>query len=284
MEDPQSKIRNISDTARWAAVYRARETERPDANFRDPFARRLAGERGDAIAKSMPFSDRAYWAWVARTVLFDRFILDCIRRGADMIINLAAGLDARPYRMALPPALRWVEVDLPDILEYKEEILAGEKPVCSLERARLDLADVNARRELFARLGGAASNAVVITEGLLIYFSTEEVATLARDLAAQPGFHHWLADIVSPGLLRMLEKNMGARLEGGGASFKFAPAEGPNFFVRYGWKAAEVRGMLKAAVGMRRLPLLMRMLAILPESNGKQGNRPWSAVCRLEKQ
>jgi O-methyltransferase involved in polyketide biosynthesis len=31
-------IRNISDTARWMAVYRARETERPDAHFRDPFA------------------------------------------------------------------------------------------------------------------------------------------------------------------------------------------------------------------------------------------------------
>jgi O-methyltransferase involved in polyketide biosynthesis len=31
-------IRNVSDTARWVAVYRARETERPDAHFRDPFA------------------------------------------------------------------------------------------------------------------------------------------------------------------------------------------------------------------------------------------------------
>jgi O-methyltransferase involved in polyketide biosynthesis len=39
----ESKIRNISDTARWVAVYRARENERPDAVFRDPFARRLAG-------------------------------------------------------------------------------------------------------------------------------------------------------------------------------------------------------------------------------------------------
>ena len=35
--------------------------------------------------------------------------------------NLAAGLDTRPYRMDLPPSLRWIEVDLPDILDYKED-------------------------------------------------------------------------------------------------------------------------------------------------------------------
>ena len=48
-------IRNISDRALLAAVYRARETEREDAFFRDPLARRLAGRRGDQIAGSVPF-------------------------------------------------------------------------------------------------------------------------------------------------------------------------------------------------------------------------------------
>ena len=46
MDQPNSSVRNISDTARWVAYFRARETQRPDALFRDPFAERLAGERG----------------------------------------------------------------------------------------------------------------------------------------------------------------------------------------------------------------------------------------------
>src|SRR5580704_10971671 len=135
---PQSDalIRNISDTAMWAAVYRARETERPDRLFVDPFARRLAGTRGEQIAISLPFSDRATWAWVMRTYLYDQFLNEQIQQGVDMVVNLAAGLDARPYRMALPPTLKWVEVDLPEILDYKEEILANDKPVCALERVR----------------------------------------------------------------------------------------------------------------------------------------------------
>jgi O-methyltransferase involved in polyketide biosynthesis len=52
------RIREIKDTARWAAVYRARESERSDALFRDPFARRLPGTRGEEIAASLPASER----------------------------------------------------------------------------------------------------------------------------------------------------------------------------------------------------------------------------------
>ena len=62
MSDPA--IRNVSDTAIWAALYRARENERADALFRDPFARKLAGARGDAIAAQMKGHDRHAWAWV----------------------------------------------------------------------------------------------------------------------------------------------------------------------------------------------------------------------------
>src|SRR5437016_615915 len=114
MSEPEPLIRDISDTARWAAVYRARETERPDALFRDPFAARLAGERGEEIFAKMPERNTA-WAWVMRTVLFDQLITQQIAQGVDLVLNLAAGLDARPYRFTLPASLRWVEVDFPEL-------------------------------------------------------------------------------------------------------------------------------------------------------------------------
>lgn len=274
-------IRNISDTALFAAIYRARETDRADALFRDPLARRLAGERGDQIAKSMPFSERATWAWTARTYLFDKFIEQQVGQGVDTVINLAAGLDTRPYRMALPQSLKWIEVDLPEILAYKEEILSGEKPVCELERIRLNLSDAGARREIFARIGGASRNALIVTEGLLIYFSDDEVASLAQDLGAAPSFQHWLLDIASPGLMKMLKQRMGSQIERGGAQFKFAPNEGPGFFATYGWPVVDVRSMLKTAAKLNRLSAWMRLISLLPESNDKQGSRPWSGVCLL---
>src|SRR5437867_13054011 len=86
----ETHIRNISDTARWAAVYRARETERPDALFRDPFARRLACERGEEIANAIAFSNQNTWSWIARTYLFDHFITQEIAAGSDPVIKLVA--------------------------------------------------------------------------------------------------------------------------------------------------------------------------------------------------
>ena len=112
-------IRDIADTARWVATYRARETEKPDAVFRDPFARALAGDRGEEIARALPFAEDNSWSFVARTYLFDRYIARLVTAGADLVVNLAAGLDTRPYRLQLPPTLRWIEVDLPEILESR---------------------------------------------------------------------------------------------------------------------------------------------------------------------
>jgi methyltransferase (TIGR00027 family) len=282
MSQAGSPIRSISDTARWAAFYRARESERPDALFHDRLAWRLAGERGREIAATMPFFEQHAWTWVTRTYLFDQFIAEQVAQGVDMVINLAAGLDARPYRMELPPSLRWIEVDLPDLLAYKEEVLAGDKPVCQLERIRLDLADVGARRELFDRLGRNARKALVVTEGLIVYFSRDDVASLAQDLARQRSFARWVIDLASPGLLRMLQKNLGGPLGQGGAVLRFGPEEGPGFFARFGWTAIDVRSMLKTAARLKRVSTFMRLMALLPESRGRQGNRPWAGICLLE--
>jgi methyltransferase (TIGR00027 family) len=278
--DPDLLVRNISDTAMWAAAYRAAETERPDALFRDPFARRLAGARGQKIAQKLTFKDS--WAWVTRTYVFDRYLTAQIEAGADMVVNLAAGLDARPFRMALPARLVWVEIDLPDLLAHKEESLRNEKPACVLERIPLDLADRSARQEVFARLGRRAKRAVVVTEGLMIYLTAEEAGALADDLAAIPGFRTWALDLVSPGLLRMLRKKMSADLDRAGAPLKFGPPEGPPFFIPHGWRPVEVASLARTADRLGRLSVLMRLLAKLPESTGAQGSRPWGGVCLLE--
>src|SRR5215831_13034214 len=215
-------IRNISDTALWVAVYRARETERPDALFRDPLARKLAGERGEQIARSMEFGERHAWSYVARTWLVDRIVTEQVTQGTEMVVNLAAGLDTRPYRMDLPRSLRWIEVDLPGMIDYKEQVLGGSKAACELKRVRLDLSNLNVRRELFADLGRSATKVLVLSEGLIIYLTRDEVGTLARDLAAQPSFQSWVLDLVSPGLLKMLQKNLGGPLTAAGSPLECA--------------------------------------------------------------
>lgn len=284
MSESEPLLRNVSDTARWVAVYRALESERPDAVFRDPFARRLAGERGWSIAATMPDSNANSWAFVARTFALDAFVAAEVDRGVDLVVNLAAGLDSRPYRLDLPPSLRWVEVDLPEILDYKEGVLRGETPRCSLERVRADLSDADARRAVLARLGASAKRALVITEGLLIYLEPAQVDALARDLAAVPSFERWALDLASPGLMKMLmKKDMGAKLVAAGAPFKFAPAEGEAWFGPRGWTPVEVISNLKTGAELRRLPFFLKLISLLPERSGPKGRQPWSGNCLFER-
>jgi O-methyltransferase involved in polyketide biosynthesis len=123
-------ISHVSDTARWVATYRAVESARPDALFNDHLADRLAGERGRAVA---------------RTKIIDDVIIEAIGDGCDKVLNLAAGLDTRPYRLDLPPDFAWVEADLPQLLAEKEQALADQTPRCRLTRHGVDLADPAAR-------------------------------------------------------------------------------------------------------------------------------------------
>jgi methyltransferase (TIGR00027 family) len=283
LNETDTEIRTISDTARWTAMHRAIESDRPDALFRDPWARRLAGSRGEQIAKAMAFSDNATWPFVTRTYLFDRMINQEIAQGVEMVINLAAGLDTRPYRMTLPASLKWVEVDLPEPLAEKQAILQDARPVCELTRVGLDLSNQAARRELFDELGKQATKVLVLCEGLLIYLTPEQVAALAEDLARPKSFRRWVIDLGSPGLVRMLQRQWQQQLEKASAPLIFGPAEGPPFFTPHGWKPIEVRTLLKEAARLGRLSFGMRLLALLPASTGKQGPRPWGGVVLLAK-
>ncbi len=283
MSSAPAQVRNVSDTALWAAHFRAEESRRPDALFRDPYAEKLGARRGGEMASALPQGLSHAWAWVARTYLFDQLLQKEIADGADIIVNCAAGLDARPYRMQLPAALQWIEADLPDILAYKKELLANDKPTCQLERIAVNLADIGERRRFFAEIAARGKRGVVLTEGLLIYLSTEEVAQFAEDLSGAASLERWILDMHSPRLLAMMQRNTGKALEKVGAPFKFGPAEGPEFFRAHGWTPIQVEGLLHTAARFRRPPPLLRLFAKLFDVRNWKANRPWAGICLLQK-
>lgn len=283
MSSDPAQVRNVSDTALWAAHFRAEESRRPDALFHDPYAEKLGARRGGEMAKALPQGLSHAWAWVARTYLFDQLVQKEIADGADLIVNCAAGLDARPYRMQLPATLQWIEADLPGILTYKKELLASDRPTCQLERVAVNLADAGERRRFFAAIAGRGKRGVVLTEGLLIYLTAEEVAQFAEDLSGVTSLQHWILDMHSPRLLAMMQRNTGKALEKVGAPFKFGPAEGPDFFRGHGWAPVEVEGLLYTAARFRRPPPLLRVFARLFDVRRWKANRPWAGVCLLQK-
>src|SRR5205809_445543 len=262
------------------------ESDRPDALFRDPYARKLAGEQGERIVGSMRKGRAWAWPMIVRTAVIDELILRTIaQEGVDTVLNLSDGLDTRPYRLRLPESLTWIEVDFPDVIAYKTGELADARPVCALQHVGVDLTDAARRRALFAQIGAAARRVLVVSEGLLIYLTGEQVGALARDLIAQPSFAWWLIDLASPGLLKMMSKTWG-RAVAGSAPFQFAPPEGTRFFEPFGWHEAEFRSTWDESLRLKRtmrLAWLWSLLGRLYPRRKREEFRRFSGIVLLQR-
>lgn len=278
MSDPGHTITHVSDTARWTALHRATESARPDALFNDPLAERLAGEHGRAIVAGVPWTNRSGYWLVTRTKLIDDAIADALAHGCDRVLNLAAGLDARPYRLDLPSDLTWVEADLPGLLAEKTQVLVDQTPRCRLTRIAADLADPHARDEFFSEALDGATKAFVLTEGLSMYLEASDVAALSGAIK-RPEVAWWMLDFAFPGLKKRINKNVAGISEN--APFKFAPENGLAFFEDLGWRTLEAESLLVAASRLRRLPIWMRPLTWRRSDLRRPGDKPTSAVALL---
>lgn len=238
--DPQESpcIQNVSDTARWVAVYRAEESDRPDALFCDPYARSLAGERGQAIVDALPFGKSMGWSIVVRTAVMDEVILRCIERGARTVLNLGAGLDTRAFRLKLPPQLRWLDVDLPGITAYRRECLGTAVAACRHAHVEADLR-LEAERHRVIRDAGSNGPLLVITEGLLVYLDPGKVSELATQLRDEANARWWVADLITPLLQQIMGMFWSAELNDADAAFRFAPIDAKAYFLELNWLETE---------------------------------------------
>lgn len=91
-----------------------------------------------------------------------------------------------------------------------------------------------------------------------------------------------MLDFAGPGLKRMLNRKMSGLLQN--APFKFAPDNGLAFFEDAGWRVVNAESLLTAAYRFRRLPVLMRLAARMPQPDPREpGRRPWSAFALLQR-
>lgn len=278
-------INDVSDTAFWVASYRAAETERPDALFRDPLAARLSGERGREIARTMPRTRMTEWTVVLRTVIIDDFIKQAVAQGIDTILNLGAGLDTRPYRLELPANVRWIEVDYAHVIEFKERELANETPRVQLQRAKVDLADRATRQDFLASVSASANRILVLTEGVVPYLTVEQTGTLADDLNATRNIEYWVVDYLSAQAMQMLAKSgMQERL--GNAPFRFFPADWFAFFKEHNWTPKTVRYFVDEGAKYGRslpLPWFYKILVKFVSKERREASNKWSGYALLER-
>ena len=203
MSPASSEITHVSDTALMVAACRADETELDDAFVRDPFASRLAGERGRAILNALPYAGVMRIGLAIRTRFVDELLLDSLQTySIATVLSVGCGLDTRPWRLKLSSRLRWIEIDFAAMLDYKDRLMSGETPSCHRERLEIDLNDPAQRRAMYEAAG--RQPALMITEGSLLYLPAATVEALAAESFQHSGVAHWISDITTSAFSRTL--------------------------------------------------------------------------------
>lgn len=235
------EISDVTDTALWVAAYRAEESQRKDALFKDPYATLLLGEAGSKVAIRTQGSRYTSWSVVIRTHIIDQFFNKLLKDNSiDTVLNLGAGLDTRPYRLDISSSLRWIEVDFPKIIDLKNERLKSVNPKCLLERHSIDLSVESLRDSFLDKISQESKSVLVMTEGVIPYLTNEDAKSLALSLHKHSNFNYWITEYYSPEILKFLRTPKRLK-QMQNAPFLFYPDDWFLFFKGNGWDQSETK-------------------------------------------
>jgi methyltransferase (TIGR00027 family) len=202
---------SVGSTALGVAAARAAETESENPLIQDPFARAFLEAAGDGMwslmanpMKSAELTDldpdllvrmRVMIDFMAvRTAFFDEYFLDGVGSGVRQVVILAAGLDARAWRLPWPDGTAVYELDQAKVLEFKSTTLRnrGAHPTSRLMSVAVDL-----RQDWPTALQEAGFDPSIPTvwsaEGLLRYLPARAQDLLFERVQALSPSGSWLA-------------------------------------------------------------------------------------------
>jgi len=265
----------ISRTAFWLAVYRARESQREDRLFHDPFAAPLAGEEGFAltgleVAGTRVEADNPFYG--IRTRFFDDFLLrvvsdSCIRQ----VVLVAAGLDTRTFRLNWPAGMKVYEIDRAQVFSYKETILEKEvaQPHCTRSCVGVDLLTADWSSRLREAGFEPEVPSVWLAKGFFHYLTDEVVHQIVRQISSLAKEGSWLgADVLnrdfltSPWTQEWLQK-----LQELGTPWRYGENDPESFLAHYGWEAMVTEvGREDANYGRWPYPVMLRHMPNVPRT------------------
>ena len=194
---------SVGSTALFVAAARALEAQKPDPSAVDPYAevfcRAVGGEWADLLDGNAPehalrteFGEHFVNFQGARTNYFDAYFRAAAADGVRQIVLLAAGLDSRGYRLPWPDGTVVYELDQPQVLEFKRDVLGARGAVPTAERREIAV-DLRSDWPQALRDNGfdPAAPSAWIAEGLLIYLpaTAQQQLFTGIDALAASGSH-----------------------------------------------------------------------------------------------
>jgi methyltransferase (TIGR00027 family) len=258
----------LASTARWTAAVRAKESQREDHLFHDPWATTLAGKEGDEwIAQRA--GDFGTTIMTVRTRFFDDFLQRVTGEHAiRQIVLLAAGLDTRAFRLSWPEQTRLFELDQPQVLSYKEQVLSATSahPICQRQTIGADLAGPWVEGLIKTGFNVQRPSGWLL-EGFLFYLPNESVTQLLDEVTGLAAPGSWIGfDIVNSATLTSPLTQQWVEMQAKAGVPWTGTMDNPELFLASrGWKATLTQiGETNANYGRWPYPVIPRTIANMP--------------------
>lgn len=240
----------LSETALITLWAKGVEFGRGDALLKDAQAARLLNLIDYDFAKF----EQAVMSQVgccARAALIDNHTRRFLAEHPDgVVIQLGCGLDARCERLGSPPLTAWYDLDLPDMMRVRSELLPpnGNRYLCG------SLFDTDWMQTVKSH----GKPVLVLLEGVLMYFEEKQIRRLFADIARELTQAEAVFDSIPPILLRMQKKHDALRTMDNAPAFLWAPKRF-DMFQSWNdrWRVAEVTGI--SSICAHRYPWFARL-------------------------
>lgn len=280
MPSTHSERNPLASTACWIAAIRARESERSDCLFNDPWAALLAGQIGPSWFDRMPteLNSGNEMVIAIRIKFFDDFLLRAVaEHQIRQVVLMAAGMDTRAFRLTWPEGTQLFELDQPELFAQKEQLLAsaGASPTCSRQTIGVDLREPWA--DALQQAGfDPLQRSVWLLEGLLHYLPDSAVSNLLDAITTLSASESWLGfDVVNHEMRTApWTRSWMEAMEKSGAPWLFSMDEPEAVLAERGWTTTVLQlGEESANFGRWSYPLVPRSVPGIPRSFLVQATR-----------
>jgi len=187
------KFGDIQETALIPLAIKASETARSNARIRDYKAKEIIDTLGVDVSKYDPFL--SHEGVVARTIMFREQLKELVKKYPNAVyINLGCGFDDK-FSQVDNGTLQWLDVDLADQIAVRRKVYE--------DRDRCIMIEGDALNGEWTKKIPKSNMYIIVMEGVLEYFSKEQVKTCLNMLCDCFEHGYLLAELHSP----FLEKN-----------------------------------------------------------------------------
>jgi methyltransferase (TIGR00027 family) len=234
----------ISNTAYYCCGVRMEDAARKKSVCNDIYAKRFMDARAMEIFAPFKSERMPNITSITRCRIIDDLIAEEIRSNdSTYIFTIGAGFDTRPYRLT---GGRWIEVDEPQVIEYKNKKLPAEECGNPLIRIAIDFST----ESLPSKLTDLDNDLpiVIVIEGVFMYLEPGQISKTVMEIKSLFPKHILVCDLLTKIFFEKFGASIHAKIVGTGASFTTPPENPQQLFIQNNYVEVESIPIVRRAI------------------------------------